>query len=101
VAGTDVVALADPYAPDYLVLRRSRGRFARLLLRGVLAGLRLAVQHRGIRGRWRAAFGRLTGPEFWHRYLGLRPAPGRRGSGELAEGGGEVPPRPNELRRAA
>lgn len=76
VAGCDVVAVEDPYRDDLVVLRRSRGRFVRLLLRGLGLAVRLVVSHRRAAWRWRCGLRALTGEGFWREYLGLA-GPGR------------------------
>jgi hypothetical protein len=73
----DVVALADPYTPDYPVLRRSRARFVQLFARGLLTAARLYWRYGALARHWQAAFARLTGKEFWHGYLGLAKEEGR------------------------
>jgi galactofuranosylgalactofuranosylrhamnosyl-N-acetylglucosaminyl-diphospho-decaprenol beta-1,5/1,6-galactofuranosyltransferase len=68
VAGRDVVAVAVRPG-EWLVLRRARGRFVRLLLRGLGLALRLLVgQRRAARG-WRAAAAGLAGRPFWAGHL--------------------------------
>jgi galactofuranosylgalactofuranosylrhamnosyl-N-acetylglucosaminyl-diphospho-decaprenol beta-1,5/1,6-galactofuranosyltransferase len=69
IAGHDVVAVAGPGGRP-LVLRRARGRFVRLLLRGVWLALRLlGGQRRSVR-RWCQGAPALTGRPFWGAYLG-------------------------------
>jgi hypothetical protein len=69
VAGHDVVAVAAP-GGRRLVLRRARGWFVRLLLRGLGLALRLlGGQRRAVR-RWRQGAPALAGRPFWGAYLG-------------------------------
>jgi galactofuranosylgalactofuranosylrhamnosyl-N-acetylglucosaminyl-diphospho-decaprenol beta-1,5/1,6-galactofuranosyltransferase len=68
VAGHEVVAVGD--SGGWLVLRRSRGRFVRLLLRGLWLALRLFGGQRGAVRRWRGAAPALAGRPFWAEYLG-------------------------------
>ncbi len=70
VAGRDVVAVESGRG-EWLVLRRSRGRFVRLLLRGLWLALRLVGGQRRAARRWRAAAPALAGRPFWREYLGL------------------------------
>jgi galactofuranosylgalactofuranosylrhamnosyl-N-acetylglucosaminyl-diphospho-decaprenol beta-1,5/1,6-galactofuranosyltransferase len=71
LAPMNVVAIDDPFSDAYVVLRRNRGAFWRLLGRGLWAVLRTVIAHGRILRRWQAAFARLTTSEFWHRYLGV------------------------------
>lgn len=71
VAGADVVGVAEPHRDEIVVLRRSRGRFLRLVLRGILIAVRLLVSHRRIVRRWRAGAPELTSRAFWTSYLQL------------------------------
>jgi galactofuranosylgalactofuranosylrhamnosyl-N-acetylglucosaminyl-diphospho-decaprenol beta-1,5/1,6-galactofuranosyltransferase len=69
VAGQEVVAVgARP--GEWLVLRRSRGRFVRLLLRGLWLALRLLAGQRRTARRWREGAPALAGRPFWREYLG-------------------------------
>jgi galactofuranosylgalactofuranosylrhamnosyl-N-acetylglucosaminyl-diphospho-decaprenol beta-1,5/1,6-galactofuranosyltransferase len=89
IAGADVVAVEEPYRAEWVILRRSRGRFLRLLLRGLWLAFRLLSSHRRAVRRWQAEAPALMTQQFWGKYLGLpariageqdRPAsnPGRR-----------------------
>lgn len=69
IAKTDVVAVDNPYHPDYLVFRHSRGTFIELLRRGLRSAVRLLFSHKKNARQWQDAFGRLTSDEFWTRYL--------------------------------
>ena len=75
VAGADVVGVEEPHRDAIVVLRRSRGRFVRLLLRGMRLALGLLVSHRRIVRRWRAGAPTLTSRKFWTVY-GDFPAAG-------------------------
>jgi galactofuranosylgalactofuranosylrhamnosyl-N-acetylglucosaminyl-diphospho-decaprenol beta-1,5/1,6-galactofuranosyltransferase len=77
VAGHDVLAV-EARPGEWLVLRRSRGRFVRLLLRGLWLALRLFGGQRRAARRWRREAVALTGRRFWGEYLGL-------GSGRIPE----------------
>ena len=70
VAGQDVLAVEAPRG-GWLVLRRSRGRFVRLLLRGLWLALRLLGGQRRAARRWRVEAPALAGRPFWRAYLGL------------------------------
>jgi galactofuranosylgalactofuranosylrhamnosyl-N-acetylglucosaminyl-diphospho-decaprenol beta-1,5/1,6-galactofuranosyltransferase len=78
VAGADVVAVEEPHRDDLIVLRRSRGHFVRLLLRGLWLALRLICQHRRAARQWRLCSGQMMTRRFWAEYLGLSAAPGSR-----------------------
>jgi galactofuranosylgalactofuranosylrhamnosyl-N-acetylglucosaminyl-diphospho-decaprenol beta-1,5/1,6-galactofuranosyltransferase len=69
----DVVAVDSPYQTDLVVLRRSRGHFLRLFLRGLGLGLRLVVAHGRAARRWREGAPALTTRQFWSAYLSLPP----------------------------
>lgn len=74
VAGADVVGVEEPHHDQLVVLRRSRGRFLRLLLRGVRLALTLLVFHRRAVRRWRAGAPELTSPAFWKEHLSVPTA---------------------------
>jgi galactofuranosylgalactofuranosylrhamnosyl-N-acetylglucosaminyl-diphospho-decaprenol beta-1,5/1,6-galactofuranosyltransferase len=69
--GADVVAIDEPYSEDYTVLRRRHSDFVRLLARGAWTSLCLLLTHGRTVRQWRAAFGDLTGEEFWRQYLSV------------------------------
>ena len=69
VAGADVVAVDDAHRPDLVVLRRSRGRFVRLLGRGLWLALRLLGSYRRAVRRWRQGYPALTTRPFWREHL--------------------------------
>jgi len=69
VASADIVAVAESHRTPILVLRRSRGRFVRLLLRGGWLALRLLGSHRRTVHRWRASASSLTSQMFWREQL--------------------------------
>ena len=71
LAKADVVAVADWYAEDHRVLRRSRTLLIRTLTRGLKSALRLYREHDRVGGEWRASFARLTSSPFWRQYLDL------------------------------
>ncbi|MGH7172608.1 MAG: glycosyltransferase [Gemmataceae bacterium] len=75
VAAADVVGVEEPPRDQLIVLRRSRGRFVRLLFRGVRIAVALLVSHRRAVRRWRATAPELTSRAFWTAYLDL-PAAG-------------------------
>lgn len=74
VAGTDVVGVEELHRDKLVVLRRSRGCFVRLLLRGARIAFGLLVSHRCALRRWRAGAPELTSRAFWTAYLPLPPA---------------------------
>lgn len=74
VAGADVVAIDEPHREELVILRRSRSRFVRLLLRGLWLSLRLLVSHRRTVRNWRTGVVPLMTRQFWKDYL--RPAAG-------------------------
>ncbi len=69
ISSADVVGVAEPQREQILVLRRSRGRFVRILLRGLWLALRLLVGHRRSVRRWRESVSTLTSQTFWIGYL--------------------------------
>lgn len=75
IAGADVVAVEESGRTDLVVLRRSRGRFVRLLLRGIGLAVWLLVGHRRAVRRWQEGAPGLTTPRFWQEYLGLKQVP--------------------------
>jgi galactofuranosylgalactofuranosylrhamnosyl-N-acetylglucosaminyl-diphospho-decaprenol beta-1,5/1,6-galactofuranosyltransferase len=72
VANAEVVGVVGPYRSDVVVLRRSRSRFIRLLLRGSWLALRLLSSHRRTVRRWRASAYTLASRLFWMGHLRLR-----------------------------
>jgi galactofuranosylgalactofuranosylrhamnosyl-N-acetylglucosaminyl-diphospho-decaprenol beta-1,5/1,6-galactofuranosyltransferase len=77
ISWADVVAVAEPQRAHLIVLRRSRRRFVRLLLRGLWLAFRLLGGHRRAVRRWRASVSTLTSREFWMEYLHQPAAPAR------------------------
>jgi galactofuranosylgalactofuranosylrhamnosyl-N-acetylglucosaminyl-diphospho-decaprenol beta-1,5/1,6-galactofuranosyltransferase len=71
VSGADVLAVDETSREDLVVLRRSRGRFVQLLLRGLWLALRLFGSHRRAARRWQTEAPPLTTSPFWGEYLGL------------------------------
>jgi galactofuranosylgalactofuranosylrhamnosyl-N-acetylglucosaminyl-diphospho-decaprenol beta-1,5/1,6-galactofuranosyltransferase len=69
ISCADVLAVVEPQHARIIVLRRSRGRFVRLLLRGTWLALRLLVGHRLAVRRWQANARALTSREFWMEHL--------------------------------
>jgi galactofuranosylgalactofuranosylrhamnosyl-N-acetylglucosaminyl-diphospho-decaprenol beta-1,5/1,6-galactofuranosyltransferase len=69
VRGADVVAVTGKV--DGVVLRRSRTRFLRLLLRSAWLSVRLFFEHRRVVRAWRDGASRLTTMDFWRDYLAL------------------------------
>ena len=69
VGNADVVGVAEPHRTGVVVLRRSRSRFVRLLLRGCWLALRLLGGHRSAVRRWRASVPMLTSRRFWTEHL--------------------------------
>lgn len=69
VSNTDVVGVAEPHCARIVVLRRSRSRFVRLLIRGAWLAFRLLCSHRRAVLRWRSSVPTLTSREFWMEYL--------------------------------
>ncbi len=69
ISSADVVAVAEPHHANIVVLRRSRSRFFRFLLRGMWLALRLLVgYHKAVR-RWRVSASALTSRTFWMKHL--------------------------------
>lgn len=71
VADVDVVTVDESHRSECVVLRRSRSRFVRLLLRGVWLGIRLLICHCWMARKWRAAMPTLTSQVFWKKYLNM------------------------------
>jgi galactofuranosylgalactofuranosylrhamnosyl-N-acetylglucosaminyl-diphospho-decaprenol beta-1,5/1,6-galactofuranosyltransferase len=71
VADVDVVTVDESHRSECVVLRRSRSRFVRLMLRGVWFAIRLLICHRRIARKWRAATPTLTSQAFWKKYLNM------------------------------
>src|SRR5579884_571237 len=69
IPSADVVGVAEPQRGQIVVLRRSRGRFVRLLLRGLWLAFRLLVGHRRAVRRWQQSVSALTSQTFWMEYL--------------------------------
>ncbi len=74
LATQDVVAAEDWHAEDHRVYRRSRESFLKILGKGLRSALQLYRSHDRVVAQWRASMDRLTGGEFWNRYLGIVPA---------------------------
>jgi galactofuranosylgalactofuranosylrhamnosyl-N-acetylglucosaminyl-diphospho-decaprenol beta-1,5/1,6-galactofuranosyltransferase len=72
ISRADVVAVAEPHRTHMVVLRRSRGRFIRLMLRGSWLALRLLAGHRRAVRHWRASVATLTSRTFWAEHLQRR-----------------------------
>jgi galactofuranosylgalactofuranosylrhamnosyl-N-acetylglucosaminyl-diphospho-decaprenol beta-1,5/1,6-galactofuranosyltransferase len=72
VGSADVVEIIEPHCPHAIVLRRSRSRFIRLLLRGCWLTLGLLSSHRRTVRRWRASNAVLTSRSFWMEHLQRR-----------------------------
>jgi galactofuranosylgalactofuranosylrhamnosyl-N-acetylglucosaminyl-diphospho-decaprenol beta-1,5/1,6-galactofuranosyltransferase len=70
----DVVSVAEPHRMGVLVLRRSRVRFIRLLLRGCWLAFRLLGGYRCAARRWRANSTAMMSRTFWMEYLHPDPA---------------------------
>lgn len=70
----DVVGVEEPYREQVVILRRSRGRFLRLLLRGCWLALKLLLFHRRAVRRWRAGAAELMSRKFWTAYLPISTA---------------------------
>jgi galactofuranosylgalactofuranosylrhamnosyl-N-acetylglucosaminyl-diphospho-decaprenol beta-1,5/1,6-galactofuranosyltransferase len=70
VDNADVVGVAEPHREQVVILRRSRGRFVRLLLRGLRLSLELFLFHRRAVRRWRGSAPDLMSQTFWTAYLG-------------------------------
>jgi hypothetical protein len=85
ISSADVVGVAEPQRDQIIVLRRSRGRFVSLLLRGLWLALRLLIGHRRTVRRWRESVSALTNKMFWMEYL-QQPAASPRTS--LADAAG-------------
>ncbi len=71
VEDADVVAVDESHRPDCLVIRRSRGRFVRCLIRGAWLALRLFLSHGRVAHAWRSGGKPLTRPAFWTRHLNV------------------------------
>ncbi len=69
ISSADVVGVAEPQREQIIVLRRSRDRFVRLLLRGLWLALRLLIGHRRAVRRWRENAFLLMKNAFWLEYL--------------------------------
>jgi galactofuranosylgalactofuranosylrhamnosyl-N-acetylglucosaminyl-diphospho-decaprenol beta-1,5/1,6-galactofuranosyltransferase len=69
ISTADVVGVAESHHDRVVVLRRSRGRFVRSLLRGFWLALRLLGGHRRAVRRWRASAATLTSRPFWLEHL--------------------------------
>jgi galactofuranosylgalactofuranosylrhamnosyl-N-acetylglucosaminyl-diphospho-decaprenol beta-1,5/1,6-galactofuranosyltransferase len=74
IAGADVIGVEELHRDKLVMLRRSRGRFVRLLLRGAWIALGLLVSHHRVVRRWRTGAPELTSREFWTAYLHLSSA---------------------------
>ena len=70
----DVVAIHDPYADEYIVLRRDRKKCFGFLARGLWLTLRLLSRNGRTVRKWRAGSKQLTEIQFWHKYLGMTAA---------------------------
>jgi len=68
---SEVVAVEDWHAENHRVFRRSREMFLKTMKHGLRSALRLWRTHGRVSAEWRASFDRLTGAEFWDRYLGI------------------------------
>jgi len=77
VSDTDVLAVDETSRKDLVILRRSRGRFVWLLLRGLWLALRLFGSHRRTVRRWRKETPAITTPQFWGEYLAFSTSPER------------------------
>jgi galactofuranosylgalactofuranosylrhamnosyl-N-acetylglucosaminyl-diphospho-decaprenol beta-1,5/1,6-galactofuranosyltransferase len=71
LADADVAAVEEPRRSEYVVLRRSRRHFVRLMLRASWLALRLFVRHRRVARAWRTAAPDLASPPFWKKYLNV------------------------------
>lgn len=67
----DVVAVDTPGNDTYVVLRRNRGRFVRLLSRGIWLAARLLLRQNSVAGKWRKEAKCFISQEFWRHYLGM------------------------------
>ena len=74
LAERDVVAAEDWHTESHRVYRRSRESFLKILKKGLKSALHLHRSHGRVVAEWRASMDRLTGQEFWNRYLGIEPA---------------------------
>jgi galactofuranosylgalactofuranosylrhamnosyl-N-acetylglucosaminyl-diphospho-decaprenol beta-1,5/1,6-galactofuranosyltransferase len=83
LAMEDVVAAEDWHTEDHRVYRRSRESFLKILKHGLRSALRLYRNHARLAAEWRASAQRLSGLEFWERYLGIEPT---RVADDTAEG---------------
>jgi galactofuranosylgalactofuranosylrhamnosyl-N-acetylglucosaminyl-diphospho-decaprenol beta-1,5/1,6-galactofuranosyltransferase len=65
LGAVDVVGVEEPHRQQVVILRRLRGRFLRLLLRGCWLALKLLLFHRRAVRCWRASAPELTSRKFW------------------------------------
>ncbi|MEN6407541.1 MAG: glycosyltransferase [Thermoguttaceae bacterium] len=77
----NLIAIDDPYAEDYVVLRRDRRRFVRFLARGFWLSLRLLTAYGKTVRQWKSGTKTYTTEQFWRDYLGMN----KQGNGTAEE----------------